>query len=193
MIPLDSFRLTYVSKYAFIHTVQFKIFGTTFQSLSLKLNLTEIQGVSKNAFKNYVKKKVKINQLKHMKSLKVKHSKAKLLDCNDVKTADYLRNSNFTSREKRLLFKLRSKTLDVKQNFPGQYRNSWCTSCGLFPETQSHLLQCPAIVPQLGYLHGKTSKLNENLVYGNINQQQMNVKIFSDILEVRENVQKEQT
>jgi hypothetical protein len=54
-------------------------------------------------------------------------------------------------------------------------------------------LQCPAIVPQLGYLHGKTSKLNENLVYGNINQQQMIVKIFSDILEVRENVQKEQT
>ena len=193
MIPLDSFRLTYVSKYAFIHTVQFKIFGTTFQSLSLKLNLTEIQGVSKNAFKNYVKKKVKINQLKHMKSLQVKHSKAKHLDCNDVKTADYLRNSNFTSREKRLLFKLRSKTLDVKQNFPGQYRNSWCTSCGLFPETQSHLLQCPAIVPQLGYLHGKTSKLNENLVYGNINQQQIIVKIFSDILEVRENVQKEQT
>ena len=69
----------------------------------------------------------------------------------------------------------------------------WCTSCGLFPETQSHLLQCPAIVPQLAYLDGKTSKLNENLVYGDINQQQMIVKIFSDVLEVRENIQKEQT
>ena len=140
-----------------------------------------------------MKKKVKINQLKHLNSLKVKHSKAKFLDCKDVKTAEYLLSSNFTSREKRLLFKLRSKTLDVKQNFPGQNRNSWCSSCGLFPETQSHLLQCTEITPKLGYLHGKTSKLNENLVYGNINQQQMIVKIYSDILEVRDNLQQDQT
>ena len=83
--------------------------------------------------------------------------------------------------------------VNLKQNFPGQTRNPWCTSCGLFPETQSHLLQCPEIVPKLGYLHGKTSKLNENLIYGNINQQQMIVKIFSDILEVRENLQKVQS
>ena len=116
-----------------------------------------------------------------------------------VQTGLLLRDSTFVSKMLlnsevwHSLTKSQIEDLGVKQNFPGQNRNSWCTFCGLFPETQSHLLQCPAIVPQLGYLHGKTSKLNENLVYGNINQQQINVKIFSDILEVRENVQKEQT
>ena len=105
--------------------------------------------------------------------------------------ADYLKDPNFTSMEKKLLFKLRSKTLDVKQNFHSQYQNPWCSSCGLFQETQKHLLQCPQIVPKLGYLCGKTSTLNANFVYGSIEQQQIIVKIYSDILEVRENLQAE--
>ena len=103
-----------------------------------------------------------------------------------------MQSSNFTTREKQLLFKLRSRTLDVKSNFPGQNRNPWCTSCGLFQETQSHLLQCPEIVTKLSYLAGKSSTLNENFVYGSHKQQQIIVKIYSDILEVRENLKQDQ-
>ena len=159
--------------------------------LELDIHLTdeEIQGVSKNAFKNYVQKKVKINHLKYLSGLKAKHSKSKFLNCTEIKVAEYLSEGQFTTSEKRLLFKLRSKTLDVKQNFLGQHKNPWCTSCGLFQETQSHLLQCPELVPQLKYLSGKTSTLNENFVYGSIKQQKMIVKIFGDILEIRENLE----
>ena len=64
--------------------------------------------------------------------------------------------------------------------------NPWCISCGLFPETQSHLLQCPQLVIDLTYLDVKASKLNENYIYGNLKQQKMIVKIYSDILEIRE-------
>ena len=85
---------------------------------------------------------------------------------------------------KQLLFRLRSKTLDVKQNFSGQHKNLWCISCGLFPESQRHRLQCPQLVINLKYLTGKASKLNENFIYGNIHQQEMIVNIYSDILEV---------
>ena len=90
-----------------------------------------------------------------------------------------------------LLFKLRSKTLDVKANFPGVNRSLWCKTCGLFTETQGHLLQCPAIVVHLEYLVGKTSKLEEKFVYGKSEQQETIVKIFSDILDIRENLLKE--
>ena len=168
-----------------------KLVEADMSELGITLTDEQIQGVSKNMFKNYVKKQVKINQLKYLSSLKTKHSKAKFLDCSSIKMADYLKDPNFTSMEKKLLFKLRSKTLDVKQNFHSQYQNPWCSSCGLFQETQKHLLQCPQIVPKLGYLCGKTSTLNENFVYGSIEQQQIIVKIYSDILEVRENLQAE--
>ena len=151
----------------------------------------EIQGVSKNMFKTYLKRKVTICHLKHLDQLKRKHSKAKHLQIDKLKPAEYIESPDFSTFEKRLLFKLRSRTIEVKQNFPSAHRNPWCISCGLFPENQSHLLQCPALVVKLNYLAGKTAKLNENFIYGNQKQQQIIVKIFSDILEVRDNLQME--
>ena len=41
----------------------------------------------------------------------------------------------------------------------------------------------------LKYPNLKTSRLNENFIYGNMNQQQMIVKIYSEVLEIRENFQ----
>ena len=120
-----------------------------------------------------------------LNELKKKHSKSEKLNCKEVKEAEYIKNSNFNTDEKRLLFKLRSQTLDVKKNFPGVHKNLWCRTCGLFTETQSHLLQCPAIVVNLSYLIGP-SKLEEKHIYGNWLQQKSIVKIYSEILEIRE-------
>ena len=72
----------------------------------------------------------------------------------------------FSTREKRLLFKLRSRTLYVKCYFPGKYGDLWCISCGLFQETQGHLLQCPEINKKLQYLNLELSTVNENFISG---------------------------
>jgi hypothetical protein len=159
------------------------------QELDIKMTYEEIQGVSKNVFKTFVKKKVKIYYLQHLNNLKKKHSKSEFLECRDVKMAEYIKDPRFNTRKKQLLFKLRSKTLDVKQNFKNQNQNPWCTSCGLFQETQGHLLQCPALVKNLQYLRGKTSILNEKFIYGSLEQQEIIVNIYSDIMEVRENME----
>ena len=79
--------------------------------------------------------------------------------------------------------------MDVKENFKGLNNNPWCISCGLFPETQGHLLQCPQLVVGLKNPDLKTSKLNENFIYGNMTQQQMIVKVYSEVLEIREKFQ----
>ena len=158
--------------------------------LCIDMSDSDIQGVSKNVFHNFVKKKVQNNMVKKLNELKRKHSKAQYLSCTKLKTAEYIEDSTFNTPDKQLLFKLRSKTLDVKENFKGLNSNPWCISCGLFPETQSHLLQCPQLVIDLTYLDIKASTLNENYIYGSLKQQQMIVKIYSDILEVREKLQK---
>ena len=159
--------------------------------LDITLSDEEIQGVSKNVFAKFVKKKATIYQLKKLNELKQKHSKSKFLNCTELKEAEYISSSEFTTAEKRLLFKLRSQTLDVKKNFPGVHKDLWCRTCGLFTETQSHLLQCPAIVVHLPYLVGKASELEEKHIYGNCKQQKIIVKIFTDIIEIRENLMKE--
>ena len=148
----------------------------------------EIQGLSKETFKNYVKSKVKINQLKQLNDMKKTHSKSEHLNCSELELAKYLEDPSFNTKQKQLLFKLRSRTLDVKANFRGQNSDIMCISCGLFPETQSHLLQCPQLVSRLKYLCDKTSKLNEMDIYGNTEKQKIIVNIYSDLLEVRENL-----
>ena len=80
--------------------------------------------------------------------------------------------------------------MDVKGNFKNQNPNPWCISCGLFQETQGHLLQCPPLVQNLNYLQGQSSKLEEKYIYGNIEQQIVIVNIYSDILEEREKQQR---
>ena len=157
--------------------------------LGIDLTDREIQSVSEETFKKYVKTKVKIKHLEYINKLKKSHSKATNLVCTDLNLAEYLKDQRLTTKQKQLLFRLRSRTLDVKQNFKDQHKSPWCSSCGLFPETQSHLLQCPELVKNLNFLTEKPSKLNEKYIYGNIKQQESIINIYSEILDVRENLQ----
>ena len=79
-----------------------------------------------------------------------------------------------------------SRTLDVKEYFKHQHRDTWCISCGLFPETQSHLLQCPVISRKLNYVAVNLEKYDENYIYGSLHQQKIITKIYSQIVQIRE-------
>ena len=152
--------------------------------LEIEMSDTEIQGVSKEVFKSYVTKKVKIKFLQHLHELKRTHSKSKYMKCDDIKQADYIKSPKLSHKEKMLVFKLRSRTLDVKENFKNQHRDLMCASCGLFEENQSHLLKCPELVSKLSYIID--NNINENQIYGTLKQQEIIVKVFSDVLEIRE-------
>ena len=157
------------------------------KELNIHMTDEEIKGVSKQMFKTIVKEKVKARFIQHINSLKAQHSKSKYLECSELKMAEYIEDNRLNDTEKKLLFKLRSKTLDVKKNF-GNHENPWCTSCGLTEETQGHLLQCPPLIRNLNYLIGGTSVINENHIYGNIEEQIRIVHIYSDILPEREKI-----
>ena len=59
-----------------------------------------------------------------------------------------------------------------------------CKVCKLFPESQSHLLQCPQIVEKLQLLSLNT-KIDENNIYGNVEQQEVIVKLYMQIMKIR--------
>ena len=146
----------------------------------------EIQGVSKEMFKTFVKKKVSAKYIQHLNDLKIKHSKSKYLECSILKMAEYLKDPRLDNRKKQLLFKLRSKTLDVKSNFGSSNEDQWCISCGLSKETQGHLLQCPLLVRNLRYLIDRKQELEETHIYGDIEEQIQIVNIYSNILVQRD-------
>ena len=117
--------------------------------------------------------------------MKMKHEKSDYLNSSSFKTAQYLVDEKFSKSEAQLLFKLRSKTLNVKMNFSQMYSDNLCRVCKLFPESQSHLLQCPDILPKLKLL-SNTEKIEEKYIYGDIYKQLKVVKIYLKVLEIRE-------
>ena len=108
-------------------------------------------------------------------------------------------DSNFTKQEAQLLFKLRSKTLNVKLDFQPQenshLQENLCRTCLLFPETQGHLIQCPQIVPKLKVMCPMNTSIEENWIYGSVDNQLKITKIYIQILDIRncllENSEKE--
>ena len=114
----------------------------------IKLSDEEVRIMSKHKFKTYIKQKSEELTLKYLSKLQQKHSKSKLLDMNDLTISQYLLDSRFSKAERELLFRLRSKTVDVKENFKHAYQNNdmLCQLCKLFSCTQSHVLQCPKLI-----------------------------------------------
>ena len=124
---------------------------------------------------------VELNQLKE------KHIKSAYLKSNSFTIAPYLNDSRFSKRETQVLFRLRSQTLDVRMNFGNQFSETLCRICKLFPETQSHLLQCPVTSPKMN-LVSLHSKLEEKHVFGNVDEQLSITKIYCKILDMRKEI-----
>ena len=59
-------------------------------------------------------------------------------------------------------------------------------SWGIYEETQKHLLECPEIVAKLNYLADFTTNFDENDIHEGVDKQERIVKVYGDILEVRE-------
>ena len=111
-----------------------------------KINLSdeEVSGMSRYKIKNVVKKRGQELTLNYIEGLKKKHSKTEHFETSTLKTAQYLTDNSFTKSQRELLFKLRSKTVQVKANFRnGNILNMVCEICQLFTCTQEHVLQSP--------------------------------------------------
>ena len=161
----------------------------------LGINLTDedVLKMSRNLFKKMFRSKVEQAALIDMNALKQKHSKSTFLNSSSLKTSEYLQDGRFSKAETQLLFKLRTQTTDLKMNFPKMYSNTICSTCKLFPESQSHILQCPVIVPQLKLIMNKPSEFNEECIYGKLEDQLKIIKIYTKIFEVREDLLKKET
>ena len=107
-----------------------------------------------NSIKNSFKKKVKEVCMKYaftkLMEIRSRHSKSKVAEYNKLETSGYLRSNIFTVTQSRLLFKIRSRMLDVKMNFKNHYNDDItlliCDQCNSGEvDDQSHILSCKVL------------------------------------------------
>ena len=153
--------------------------------LGIDLSDDKISNISKEMFKNIVGKKVKTLALTELNNLKEKHSKSGRIQSKKFQTAQYMVEPSLNKKEQQLLFGLRTKTVNLKINFNHRHKDHLCLTCNLLPETQAHVLQCPEIVKHMKHIIKQDSKWTEDDIYCKLEDQIRIVKIYSEVLEIR--------
>ena len=101
----------------------------------------EIRLMTKQAWKTFVKEKVKYAALTELVEENSTKEKTKTIQFNELKMSDYL-EVNLRTSLSQLIFSIRSKTLDVKEYQPWKYKNNTCVACQKYPETMNHFVTC---------------------------------------------------
>ena len=169
-----------------------KLLETDKEEFNINLTDEEVCKLSEMKFKNYLKKKSVELTIQYLQKLKRKHSKSEHLDVSDLAISEYLIDDRFTKSERELLFKLRSRTVSVKDNFKNAYLNNdmLCELCKLFTCTQSHPLQCPRINSRI--IVDKQLNVSDKFIFGTVDEQLLYVRIYQQFWDIREQMISEQ-
>ena len=116
------------------------------ETVDIKMSFEDIRRCSKEAFKEMVKKAVRSKAFRSLIDIKEKHSKGKEIGYESLSLQDFLQaDSPLSTKEKRFAFAVRSRGLDLQNNFKAGKSNLNCRLCNEHLEDQMHLLTCSAL------------------------------------------------
>ena len=91
-------------------------------------------------------------------------------------------NKIISVNEAKIIFKIRSQTINIKTNMKNKYKDTTCIVCGKYEETQRHILLCEML---------KENNSKETLKYEHIYTNDLyNMKQIAKLFEERLNNRK---
>ena len=120
-----------------------------------------IRGKSKEAFKQIVRTKSKELALQKLLDKKESHSKLNNLSYSEICMQSYLLREDLNIRQKRLLFKMRTRMADYGKNFRGGKEKIICQLCNDHIDSQEMSYYCPEIVNNIT-VRGSAEEIYDN-------------------------------
>ena len=102
-------------------------------------SLNDIQQMKKEKFKEIVKEKCTKSAFDYLISEKQKQTKMENLNYVELKMQNYLKSNEIFIRKKKVLYKFRTRMINVGYNYGRKIK---CSLCGISDDTQHHLFQC---------------------------------------------------
>ena len=117
-------------------------------------------------------------------------SKTENLKIEDTpRPSNYLFSRKLNVEEIQTLFKLRTRTVDVKGNQETSFKeNVWCRTCHLFPESQKHVFECNVIRKKLDMIDFR--KLKYEMIFGKLEDQELFAQNYHLMLKARSDLMK---
>ena len=153
------------------------------------MNDSEIAQLSKYKFKNILKKKIEKKAFDDLMKIKENHSKMSNIIYDDkLKGQSYLKSdSDLTNDEKQLLFKLRTRMAEFRNNFRNKFENIQCKLCKREIDEQQHMFYCEVLINNCETL-AENIKIEYEDIFSTKLKQYKAIKLISKIWKVRENL-----
>ena len=101
---------------------------------------------------------------------------------------DYLRpndTNNMKKEDAKMIFRIRSKAMDLKMNMKNKFYEFECSVCFLEEESQEHVYQCKKIWEIRKQSSSKIPKYEE-ILWGEVNEKLKVANILSENMKIRE-------
>ena len=145
--------------------------------MEIKFEDKDIQEMSKQQWKKLINQKIKEKALNYLVAENDKKEKTRHIKFNKLEMSNYLNENKSTSLSK-LIFSIRSGTLDIKCLNKWNYGDNLCVMCELKAETLEHLMICPE--------YGEKEENGWREIYGNNPKKQINIaKMIKKRMEIR--------
>ena len=119
-----------------------------------------------------------------LKSIEEDHSKTENLQSFQYQS--YLKSENISTKEKQLLFQLRTRSTPTRANYKNKYKfDLTCPLCKdkTSEQTDAHLLDCPAIANMISD-KTKLDKVKHDMIFNGLQDQSEIVKMYSEIFKL---------
>ena len=150
-------------------------------NFDIQLSDDEVVTMPRGRFENMIKKKIRTHSTQQLKNVGLTHSKSICIANQKFGKKSYLSDRRMSKEDIQLLFKLRTRMVDCKSNFEGQYREDMsCRACKVIGsvEDEDHILSCLVLK-----LDSHDIKFRD--VYGSMDQQYKATQVFKKILRRR--------
>ena len=110
--------------------------------LDISLSFTEIEKTSQWSFKKLVKAKTEVAGPKYLLEQKANQTKSMEIKYENLSLQEYFTGGYCSKKISKLIFKARSKTLDIKTQQKWKYADTSCIGCKIKEESGNELLLC---------------------------------------------------
>ena len=168
----------------------FRTLQEDFVFIGEEIDDEKIVSFSKHQYKSYIKEKVMKSAFQSYLVMK-EQSKKKLksLEYKSLGIQQYMISEQFSLKQIKLLYSLRSKCYPAKMNFKKMNKGDLkCTFLCSQEETQDHIFEtCPAIRQKLDF----NSSMKLDSIYGDVTEQLEAIQVFEKIDDMRTIMRKE--
>jgi hypothetical protein len=153
-----------------------------FKFIQEEMDEEKIKQMDKETYKKYIKEKVTKAAFQYFLNEKSKRSKLNEIEYKEFGIQNYLINSQFNNKEQNLLYTLRSRCYDSKNNFKKMNKhNIKCIfGCNSLEDQRHTFIICQKIKSQM-----TGPDIRYENIFGNISEQKEVVEIFLKIDETR--------